>query len=152
MISLRLLLPLSLPLCSPSSPSLLSILFLLPSLFSLSLSSLPFSSPLSFPSSSSLPLFYLPLSSPSLLSILFLSLFLLSPSPLPPQTYIGSVLVSINPYQALGIYTSEFVSEYRSRNIFEMPPHMYVICSGNDTVMSGWVWSMGHVIYICVLL
>ena len=37
-------------------------------------------------------------------------------------------------------------AEYRSRNIFEMPPHMYVICSGNDAILSGlygnkWVWS-----------
>jgi len=39
-------------------------------------------------------------------------------------TYIGSVVVSINPYRTLGIYGSEFVAEYRSRNMFEMPPHL----------------------------
>lgn len=40
------------------------------------------------------------------------------------QTYIGPVVVSINPYRPLQIYTQEFIDEYRSRIMYEMPPHM----------------------------
>lgn len=43
---------------------------------------------------------------------------------IPLQTYIGPVVVSINPYRKIDIYTPEHIEEYRSRNIFEMPPHM----------------------------
>ena len=40
------------------------------------------------------------------------------------QTYIGNVVVSINPYRKFNLYTPERISEYRSRNIYELPPHM----------------------------
>lgn len=40
------------------------------------------------------------------------------------QTYIGPVVVSVNPYQPVRIYTAEHVEEYRSRNSYELPPHM----------------------------
>ncbi len=42
----------------------------------------------------------------------------------PLQTYIGPVVVSINPYRKIDIYTPEHIEEYKSRSIFEMPPHM----------------------------
>jgi myosin-1 len=42
-------------------------------------------------------------------------------------TYIGKVVVSINPYQRLTIYSSEYIEKYRSRNMFELPPHIYAI-------------------------
>ena len=42
------------------------------------------------------------------------------------QTYIGNVVVSINPYRKFNLYTPEVIAEYRSRNIYELPPHMYV--------------------------
>ena len=40
------------------------------------------------------------------------------------QTYIGDVVVSINPYRKFNLYTPERIAEYRSRNIYELPPHM----------------------------
>jgi len=42
------------------------------------------------------------------------------------QTYIGTVVVSVNPYRQLPLFTGELMEEYRMRNIYEMPPHMYV--------------------------
>ena len=40
------------------------------------------------------------------------------------QTYIGNVVVSVNPYQHLPIYSASVIAQYRSRNIYELPPHM----------------------------
>ncbi|XP_022782685.1 unconventional myosin-Ib-like isoform X3 [Stylophora pistillata] len=42
-------------------------------------------------------------------------------------TYIGDVVVSINPYRKFNLYTPERITEYRSRNIYELPPHIYAI-------------------------
>lgn len=42
-------------------------------------------------------------------------------------TYIGNVVVSVNPYKSLPIYSQDVISEYRSRNIYELPPHVYAI-------------------------
>ena len=40
------------------------------------------------------------------------------------QTYIGNVLVSVNPYQPLPIYDLEFVTKYRDYTFYELKPHM----------------------------
>ncbi|KAJ7375349.1 microtubule motor [Desmophyllum pertusum] len=42
-------------------------------------------------------------------------------------TYIGNVVVSINPYRKFNLYTPERIAEYRSRNIYELPPHIFAI-------------------------
>ncbi|NXD88231.1 MYO1A protein, partial [Halcyon senegalensis] len=42
-------------------------------------------------------------------------------------TYIGNVVISVNPYQALPIYTPEKVQEYHNCNFFAVKPHIYAI-------------------------
>lgn len=42
------------------------------------------------------------------------------------QTYIGSVLVSVNPYKELEIYTKNHMERYRGVNFYEVSPHMWV--------------------------
>uniref|UniRef100_A0A8C7H352 Myosin IB n=1 Tax=Oncorhynchus kisutch TaxID=8019 RepID=A0A8C7H352_ONCKI len=42
-------------------------------------------------------------------------------------TYIGSVVISMNPYRSLSIFTPEKVEEYRNRNFYELSPHIYAL-------------------------
>ncbi|KAL1835956.1 hypothetical protein VTJ49DRAFT_5767 [Mycothermus thermophilus] len=42
-------------------------------------------------------------------------------------TYIGHVLVSVNPFRDLGIYTDQVLQSYRGKNRLEMPPHVFAI-------------------------
>uniref|UniRef100_A0A8D0HCX4 Unconventional myosin-Ia n=1 Tax=Sphenodon punctatus TaxID=8508 RepID=A0A8D0HCX4_SPHPU len=42
-------------------------------------------------------------------------------------TYIGNVVISVNPYQPLPIYTAQMVEEYRDCNFFAVKPHIYAI-------------------------
>ncbi len=62
-------------------------------------------------------LFTLKTQSPEYWSDLCVSVFL-------PQTYIGSVLVSMNPYKDLEIYTKQHMERYRGVNFYEVSPHM----------------------------
>eukprot|EP00049_Salpingoeca_infusionum_P014796 m.281237 g.281237 ORF g.281237 m.281237 type:complete len:1273 (+) comp15751_c6_seq10:306-4124(+) len=40
-------------------------------------------------------------------------------------TYIGDVVISMNPYQAIDIYSHEMLLEYGGKSQFELPPHIY---------------------------
>uniref|UniRef100_A0A673IU04 Unconventional myosin-Ic n=1 Tax=Sinocyclocheilus rhinocerous TaxID=307959 RepID=A0A673IU04_9TELE len=42
-------------------------------------------------------------------------------------TYIGSVLVSMNPYKDLEIYTKQHMDRYRGVNFYEVSPHIYAV-------------------------
>ncbi|XP_045685202.1 unconventional myosin-Ia [Phyllostomus hastatus] len=44
-------------------------------------------------------------------------------------TYIGNVLVSVNPYQQLPIYGPEFIDKYRDYTFYELKPHIYAVAN-----------------------
>ncbi|XP_006015204.1 unconventional myosin-Ih isoform X1 [Alligator sinensis] len=50
-------------------------------------------------------------------------------------TYIGTLLVSVNPYKELDIYTEKQMKLYRGVNFFELPPHVYAIADNAYRVM-----------------
>uniref|UniRef100_A0A673KY69 Unconventional myosin-Ig-like n=1 Tax=Sinocyclocheilus rhinocerous TaxID=307959 RepID=A0A673KY69_9TELE len=42
-------------------------------------------------------------------------------------TFIGEVVVSVNPYRQLDIYGKEVIEDYRGRELYENPPHLYAV-------------------------
>uniref|UniRef100_A0A671XSF3 Unconventional myosin-Ih-like n=2 Tax=Sparus aurata TaxID=8175 RepID=A0A671XSF3_SPAAU len=42
-------------------------------------------------------------------------------------TYIGTLLVSVNPYKELDIYSKKQMDTYMGVNFFELPPHIYAL-------------------------
>ncbi|KAI1626654.1 myosin I [Exophiala viscosa] len=46
-------------------------------------------------------------------------------------TYIGHVLVSVNPFRDLGIYTDQVLDSYRGRNRLEVPPHVFAVAESS---------------------
>ncbi|KAG8762967.1 class II myosin [Ceratobasidium sp. 428] len=46
-------------------------------------------------------------------------------------TYIGQVLISVNPFRDLGIYTEAILESYRGKNRLEMPPHVFAIAESS---------------------
>ncbi|KAI5759417.1 MYO1A [Gulo gulo luscus] len=44
-------------------------------------------------------------------------------------TYIGNVLISVNPYQQLPIYGPEFIAKYRDYTFYELKPHIYALAN-----------------------
>lgn len=39
-------------------------------------------------------------------------------------SYIGNVLISVNPYKKLALYSADLVETYVKRGPFQLPPHM----------------------------
>lgn len=67
-------------------------------------------------------MYHLPVSTLCAVSVSFTACLLL-----PIQTYIGSVLVSVNPYKTIrDLYGSGTMDQYRGVNFYELPPHVYV--------------------------
>ncbi|KAL1428680.1 hypothetical protein MTO96_003028 [Rhipicephalus appendiculatus] len=50
-------------------------------------------------------------------------------------TYIGPVLVSVNPYRCVDIYSDDYVNLYRNANFYELPPHVFAISDAAYTSM-----------------
>ncbi|XP_048205888.1 unconventional myosin-Ia [Perognathus longimembris pacificus] len=44
-------------------------------------------------------------------------------------TYIGSVIISVNPYQQLPIYGPEFIAKYQDYTFYELKPHIYALAN-----------------------
>ncbi|XP_053953952.1 unconventional myosin IC isoform X1 [Anastrepha ludens] len=42
-------------------------------------------------------------------------------------TYIGQVLISVNPYKQLPIYSENDIKEYRNKHFYEIPPHIFAV-------------------------
>ncbi|VDO14251.1 unnamed protein product [Brugia timori] len=45
------------------------------------------------------------------------------------KTYVGSVLIAVNPNTPLPIYSIEQIRLYRNRRIGELPPHIFAIAN-----------------------
>ncbi|NWH65343.1 MYO1G protein, partial [Geococcyx californianus] len=42
-------------------------------------------------------------------------------------TYIGEVVVAMNPYRALALYDASVIERYRGRELYERPPHLFAL-------------------------
>lgn len=51
-------------------------------------------------------------------------------------TYIGHVLISVNPFRELGIYADDILHSYVSKSRIEMPPHVFAVAEESYRRMS----------------
>jgi myosin heavy subunit len=42
-------------------------------------------------------------------------------------TNVGTILISINPYQQLPLYTANVMQQYRNRGTRDLPPHVFIV-------------------------
>ncbi|CAI5789277.1 unconventional myosin-Ig isoform X1 [Podarcis lilfordi] len=42
-------------------------------------------------------------------------------------TYIGEVVVSVNPYKQTALYGKDVIEQYRGRELYERPPHLFAV-------------------------
>ncbi|RUP48704.1 P-loop containing nucleoside triphosphate hydrolase protein [Jimgerdemannia flammicorona] len=53
-------------------------------------------------------------------------------------TFIGHVLISVNPFKDLGIYTEDILRGYPGKNLLEMPPHVFAIAESSYYHMNSY--------------
>ncbi|KAF6736431.1 Unconventional myosin-XV [Oryzias melastigma] len=51
------------------------------------------------------------------------------------KTYIGSILVSVNPYKLLNVYGTDMVLQYEGHGLSDNPPHLFAIVNLSYTTM-----------------
>ncbi|EPB89143.1 myosin I [Mucor circinelloides 1006PhL] len=53
-------------------------------------------------------------------------------------TYIGHVLISVNPFKDLGIYTDDILQSYKGKNLLEGTPHVFAIAEASYHHMNSY--------------
>ncbi|XP_069785409.1 unconventional myosin-XVB isoform X2 [Narcine bancroftii] len=53
-------------------------------------------------------------------------------------TYIGNILVSLNPYKPVGIYSKDTIKQYKGREPSDNPPHIFAMADAVYTLSQRW--------------